>query len=138
MKFNDIAVVGMACRFPGANHPDEFWENILRGEISITTIPAQRWNYKDYYGDLSLNSGNVTNSMKGGFIQDIDKFDASFFNVSNLEAKTMDPQQRIMLELSVHCFEDACIPPEKILDRRVGVYVSIFNLDYKELQEQPG
>ena len=88
----------MDCRFPGANNKTQYWQNLIAGVNSISQIPAERWDWHQCYGDVQ--QPNKTNSKWGGFIADIDKFDASFFRISPVEAQLMDPQQRLMLELS--------------------------------------
>jgi acyl transferase domain-containing protein len=135
---DDIAVVGMACRFPGANDCSEYWRNLVAGQTFIKQIPPERWRWQDYWGDPATEE-NKCNSKWGGFIEDVDCFDRAFFGVSPREAETMDPQQRLGLELAWQCFEDASICPSKLSGREVGVFVGVANLDYKEIieQEQP-
>ena len=87
----DIAVIGLACRFPGAQDYRQFWHNLVSGVDSITEIPADRWDWRRYWGDPQTEA-NKTNSKWGGFIEDVDKFDAPFFNISPREAELMDPQ----------------------------------------------
>jgi len=134
-KGTDMAVVGMACRFPGAGNYAEFWENLAQGRSDIREIPAERWDWKAFRGDPQPD-GNASNCKWGGFIGDVDVFDPSFFGLSAREAETMDPQQRIMLELSWSCFEDAGIRPSQVSGEKIGVYIGVFNFDYKELQEK--
>ncbi|SFJ70093.1 type I polyketide synthase, partial [Thermoflavimicrobium dichotomicum] len=129
-----IAVIGMACRFPGAKNYEEFWENLKEGRSSIQEIPQERWNWRDYWGDPQTEI-NKTNSKWGGFIEDVDAFDPGFFGLTNREVENMDPQQRIMLELSWSCLEDAGIPPSSLSGKKVGVFIGVANLDYKELLE---
>lgn len=130
----DVAVIGMACRLPGAKDYEEFWENLKQGRSSIGEIPQERWDWNAYLGDPHSEK-NKTNSKWGGFIQDIDAFDVGFFCYSTSEVELMDPQQRIMLELSWTCFEDAGICPPRLSGHKVGVFVGTANLDYKELLE---
>jgi polyketide synthase PksN len=134
-KQKDIAVIGIACRFPGANNYEEFWENLIQGRSSIEEIPKERWDWKTYWGDPQTEA-NKSNSRWGGFIKNVDTFDASFFGFSPRELETMDPQQRIMLELSWECFEDAGICPSHVSGKKVGAYVGVIGSDYKELQER--
>jgi acyl transferase domain-containing protein len=102
----DIAVIGMACRFPGAGNVAEFWENLQKGQSSIEEVPADRWNRDEHYS-TDKKAPNKSVSKWGGFIADADKFDAAFFGISPVEAAWMDPQQRIMLELAWTCMEAA-------------------------------
>jgi len=132
IKNNDIAIIGMACRFPGANNYQAFWENLTGGVNSIKEVPINRWDWRQNYGDPQLEI-NKTNSKWGGFIEDIDKFDAAFFSISPKEAESMDPQQRIMLELTWSCLEDAAYSASQLRGKKVGVYIGACNPDYKEL-----
>ncbi len=134
-KETDIAIIGMACRFPGAEDYRQFWQNLVLGVDSVTEIPPERWDWRAYWGD-PLTEPNKTNSRWGGFIEDVDKFDASFFNISPREAELMDPQQRILLELSFACIEDAGYRPSALSGSKTGVFIGLCNYDYKELQER--
>lgn len=131
---NEIAIIGIACRFPGAQNYEEFWDNLKEGRSSIQEIPKERWDWKEYWGDPQ--GKNKSNSKWGGFIQDADAFDPGFFGLSAREVEATDPQQRIMLELSWSCLEDAGIRPSQLSGDKVGVYMGVFNFDYKGLQEQ--
>ncbi len=122
----DVAIIGMACGFPEASHYEQFWQNVISGKNSITEIPIERWDWRNH----------STNSKWGGFIDDIDKFDAGFFGISPKEAESMDPQQRLMLELSWACLEDAGIVPTQWFGKSVGVFLGMCNYDYKELEEK--
>jgi acyl transferase domain-containing protein/acyl carrier protein len=135
VKKGDIAVVGIACRFPGAENYEVFWDNLKKGRSSIVEIPESRWDWKSYWGDPQ-SEPNKSNSKWGGFVEDFDAFDRVFFNCSPQEVERMDPQQRIMLELSWSCFEDAGICPTHLSGKRTGVFLGVFNHDYKELQEK--
>lgn len=116
--FEKVAVVGMACRFPGANSPDEFWQNILQGKESIT------YYTKDELIEANIDSQLLDNAnyiLARGDIEEIDKFDASFFNYSPKEAALMDPQHRILLECAWHALEDAGYDAARY-DGRIGVF----------------
>ena len=98
-----IAVIGMGCRFPGGgNSPEEFWTALREGRDGITAIPAGRW--KDA-ATLPLQL------RRGGYIEEIDGFDAAFFGISPREAQQMDPQQRLLLEVTWEALWDAGIDP---------------------------
>lgn len=124
----------MSCRFPGARNYNEFWQNIVNNVNSVTEIPSDRWNWRDVYGVADEENKSV--SKWGGFIRNADKFDASFFRISPKEAEWMDPQQRIMLELSWSCIEDAGYSPSSLDGSPVGVFVGACNFDYKDLQDK--
>src|SRR5581483_12516683 len=93
----DLAIIGMACRFPGAANYDAFWQNLCNGLSSISEIPENRWN-KDAFYSADVQEKNRSVSKWGGFIDGVEHFDADFFGISAREARVMDPQQRIMLE----------------------------------------
>ncbi|WP_444996461.1 SDR family NAD(P)-dependent oxidoreductase [Aliikangiella sp. IMCC44359] len=131
----DIAIVGIACRFPGAENYNDFWQNLSNQVSSIVEIPAERWDHKEYYSP-NLEDSNKTISKWGGFISDHDKFDAPMFKVSPREAEFMDPQQRIMLELTRSCMEDAGYQPAHFSGTATAVYVGACNNDYKEVVER--
>ncbi|WP_198027791.1 beta-ketoacyl synthase N-terminal-like domain-containing protein, partial [Paenibacillus forsythiae] len=134
-KPTDIAIIGMACRFPEAANADEFWQNLINGRSSIREIPEERWKWQDYWGNPQ-SEGNFTNSKWGGFLSDVAAFDPAFFGFSAREAEIMDPQQRLALELSWSCLEDAGLRPSSLSGDKVGVFMGVFNHDYKELQER--
>ncbi len=128
----DIAIVGMACRFPGANNYEEYWHNLVKGVNSVAEIPKDRWDWERYYGDPQKGL-NQTNSKWGGFIEDVDKFDALFFKISPQEAKFMDPQQRIFLETVWSAIEDGGYKPSSLSNQNIGVHVGVSKNDYAEL-----
>jgi len=133
----DIAVIGLSGRFPGANNYLQYWENLKAGRSSIEEVPGNRWDWRAFWGD-PMTGRNKSNSKWGGFLTDVDAFDADFFGLSAKEVERMDPQQRIMLELAWSCFEDAGIRPSLVSGGKTGVFLGVFNHDYKELQERTG
>ncbi|MEU9481754.1 beta-ketoacyl synthase N-terminal-like domain-containing protein, partial [Streptomyces sp. NPDC048191] len=122
-----VAVVGIACRLPGAPDPQSFWNLLERGEDAITEAPPERWTPQ-----VALRA------PYGGFIEDVDRFDAQFFGISPREAATMDPQQRLMLELSWEALEDARIVPDELRGTRTGVFVGAIADDYARLLQRAG
>lgn len=127
----DIAIVGMQALVPGASDIEEFWQNLLAGEDAITTIPSERWDWQQYYGDPQ--SGNKTHVKWGGFIKGIAEFDAAFFNISPREAELIDPQQRIFLQIVWKAIEDAGYAAKTLQEFKTGLFVGVFNNDYAEL-----
>jgi len=130
-----VAVIGIAARFPGSPDYDAYWRNLASGRSQIAEVPADRFDWRRYYGD-PVQGVNKTNSKWGGFLESIDRFDAAFFGISPREADLMDPQQRFMLEMTWHCLEDAGYAPSSLARGRVGVYIGVCNYDYKELEDQ--
>ncbi len=128
-----IAVIGMACRFPGgADNPDLFWELLKSGKDAISEIPSERWNVEDYF-DPDPDVPGKSYTRLGGFVSDtyIKSFDAAFFRMSPKEAESLDPQQRMLLEASHEAIENAGIPVHSLSKKQVGVYIGISTDDYK-------
>ena len=120
----EIAIIGLAGRYPQAENLQEFWRNLQNGRDSITEIPLERWDHQLYF-DLDQNKPGKTYSKWGGFIADVDKFDPLFFNISPKEAAVIDPQERVFLETAWETIEDAGYTRESISRSRVGVYVGV-------------
>ncbi|MBD3315981.1 MAG: SDR family NAD(P)-dependent oxidoreductase, partial [Chitinivibrionales bacterium] len=116
---SEIAVVGMAGRYPKARNLDELWDNILNGRDCIETIPDERFHKRQHC--------EFSKKYRGGFIDDIDKFDSLFFNISPREAEMLDPQERLFLEVAWEAIEDAGYYPDLLSKEagheKVGVYV---------------
>lgn len=126
---NTIAVVGMSCRFPGANSPSEFWEILANGVDCIGFRPTNR--------PLGYRTDAVRKSSKeiqAGFLKcPIDEFDAKFFGISPREAPFVDPQQRILLEVMWEGLEDAGINPLSLKESSTGVFMGIWQQDYDHM-----
>nr|BAP05595.1 CalG [uncultured Candidatus Entotheonella sp.] len=127
----DVAIIGLSGRYPKAKNVDEFWQRLKEGTNCIEEIPADRWDWKRYHSDEKGVHGKVY-SRWGGFIDEHDRFDPLFFQISPREARLMDPQERIFLETAHACIEDAGYTPATVADerRRVGVYVGVMNSTY--------
>ncbi|TXH70589.1 MAG: SDR family NAD(P)-dependent oxidoreductase [Lysobacteraceae bacterium] len=123
-QVRDIAIIGLAGRYPQADDIDQFWANLREGRDCITEIPPSRWNHENYY-DADPNARGKSYSKWGGFIGDVDCFDPLFFNISPKEAELIDPQERIFLETAWHAIEDAGYSKESVTARRIGVYVGV-------------
>ena len=136
----EIAVIGLSGRYPQAQNLDEFWENLKAGKNAITDIPESRWDYTKYY-DPDPNQA-VMGKMycyQGGFLKDIDQFDPLFFNITPLEAKSMPPEERLMLETVWSTLEDAGYSREQMSDQTVGVFVGVTSNTYPLLEhDRPG
>ena len=129
MSGEPIAITGIACRFPGAiSTPRSFWEFVLSGGDAIRAVPDER---KSLWGPWPVREDFPTH---GGFVDEIERFDAAFFNISPREARHIDPQQRVLLELAWEALEDARIPAARLEGRPVGVYMGIFLDEYWDLQ----
>ncbi len=128
-----IAIVGMACRFPGANDLDSFWQLLEEGGNSVIEgVPGSgEGRLADIMRDPA--TAQIEACRYGAFVDDIDKFDAAFFRISPVEAELLDPQQRMMLETSWEALEDAGIDPLKLKHSLTGMYTGISNDEYRML-----
>ncbi len=124
-----IAVVGMGCRFPGASNCEEFWQLLQQGRDAITLIPASRWPVESLY-DPDPTTPGKTYCREGGFLDHVDEFDADFFGIAPREAKFIDPQQRVFLEVVWAALEDGGILPKDLSGSSTGVFVGISTNDY--------
>ncbi len=132
---NAIAVIGMAGRFPQAKNLAEFWENIANGKNCVSEIASDRWNLADFY-DPDRNAANKTYCKWMGALEDIDRFDPLFFHISPREAEFMDPQQRLFLQTSWHCIEDAGYNPTSFAGSKCGVFVGCETGDYGKIVQR--
>ncbi len=122
-----IAIIGLSGVYPGATTADELWENLRAGRSAIGEVPAGRWNAAAYY-DPAGGPGK-TYCRHGGFLADVDRFDAGFFRITPKEAEHMDPQQRLFLQVVWQLWEDAGYT-RATLDRETGVFVGVIASDY--------
>jgi len=128
-SYQSIAITGMACRFPAASSLREFWSLLTEGRDGIGPIPAQRWD-ADAVFDPDAKALGKTNSRHGGFIENVDRFDAAFFGISRREAAQMDPQQRILLEIAYEAIEDAGLAPTALAGSDTAVFIGAMTNDY--------
>lgn len=120
-KGKEVAVIGFACRFPGAPNIEEFWKNLSGGVSSITEVPKERWDIDRFYSPDPADPDR-TYCRWGGFIQDVDQFDPSLFSIKEDDAAMIDPQQRIALEIAWETFEHAGYNKQKVWGSRTGVF----------------
>lgn len=125
-----IAIVGMGCRFPGgANTPEAFFRLLDAGVDAVSEVPPERWPLERESAD---SEGEQRSLRWGAFLKDVDKFDAAFFGISPREAESLDPQQRILLEVTWEALERAGQLPERLMGSKTGVFVGIWSLDYQQ------
>jgi acyl transferase domain-containing protein/tryptophanase/acyl carrier protein len=118
-RTQDVAIVGMAGRYPKAKNLSELWDNLAQGRDCIEEMPADRYERRLQHGSFER--------FRGGFVDDVDKFDSLFFNISPREAEMLDPQERLFLEAAWEAIEDAGYYPEILAEedgpRNIGVFV---------------
>jgi polyketide synthase 13 len=125
----DIAIVGLSTRLPGdMNSPDQTWQALLEGRDAITDLPEGRWS--EFLEEPRLAERVAKARTRGGYLKDIKGFDSEFFAVAKTEADNIDPQQRMVLELTWEALEHARIPASSLRGKAVGVYVGVSNTDY--------
>ncbi len=125
-----IAIVGMGCRFPGgANSPEAYAHMLMDSVDAVGEVPSDRWD-NDIWYDHDPDVPGKMNSRWGAFLEGIDRFDAEFFDLSDREAIEMDPQHRMLLEVSWEALERAAIAPDSLSGSRTGVFVGINGDEY--------
>ncbi|NPD68779.1 SDR family NAD(P)-dependent oxidoreductase [Lichenicola cladoniae] len=132
VEASSLAVVGAACRLPGASNEDSFWRLLDGGQSAMGPLPAGRWHPERYFHPRRTEAG-FSYSFAGGYIADPMSFDPGVFGISPREAEEMDPQQRMLLETVWSALEDGGISPGSIAGTNVGVYVGASGLDHGNL-----
>ncbi|MEX2601915.1 MAG: beta-ketoacyl synthase N-terminal-like domain-containing protein [Balneolaceae bacterium] len=128
-----IAIVGMACRFPGSPDLEGFWELLKNGMDAVSEVPPERWDLEQWF-DPNPNTPGKINTRYGGFIDEVECFDAAFFGIPPREARQMDPGQRILLQLVWNALEHAAIPPHSLRGSNTGFFVGMSQNDYGSMQ----
>jgi acyl transferase domain-containing protein/acyl carrier protein len=132
-----IAIIGMGCRFPGANDPASFWKLLQAGRDAVSEVPESRWKIDDYY-DADPDTPGKMSTRWGGFLDGIDQFDPEFFGISPREATFMDPQQRLLLEVSWEALENAGQGPRDLAACQTGIFVGLTSDEYAQLSYRDG
>ncbi|WP_031562583.1 type I polyketide synthase, partial [Legionella wadsworthii] len=131
-----IAIIGMNCQFPGmgadVEDVESFYEMLIKEQTPIREVPENRWDINQYY-DVDRQKDNKIISRKGGFMEDPRLFDATFFKITPTEAKQMDPQHRLFLEVAIRALNHANITLDSLKDSNTGVYCGISTNDYNQL-----
>lgn len=129
-----IAIVGMGCHFPGgATDPAKFWDLLCKGVDATRDVPGDRWEPTKFYDPQAVKSGKMR-TFHGGYLDRIDQFDAHFFGISPREAIWLDPQQRLLMQVTWEALEDAGQIPRELRGSDTGVFIGGFTLDYQLLQ----
>jgi polyketide synthase PksL len=135
---SDVAIIGVAGRYPEAEDIYEFWDNIIRGKDCIIEVPRDRWDHRGYF-DPEKGTPGKTYSKWGGFLKDVAGFDAEFFNISPREAALMDPQERLFLMTAYHALEDAGYSAGSLSSdgtNNIGVFAAVMYEEYQLLGMQ--
>lgn len=127
----NIAIIGLGCRFPKAETPEAFWHLVSNGIDAITEVPPDRWNVDELYDPQPATPGKMITRW-GGFLSQVDSFDPLFFNISPKEAERMDPQQRLFLEVAWEALENAAIAPDKLAGSATGVFTALAVVNYDQ------
>ncbi|REE74445.1 polyketide synthase 13 [Rhodococcus wratislaviensis] len=129
---HDIAIVGLASRFPGAGKtPAEMWQMLAEGRDGISDLPEGRW--EEFTSDPQIKAAVEKANTQGGYLDDVKTFDAEFFAMSPLEVANVDPQQRLAMELTWEALEHARIPASDLKGEQVGVFIGSSANDYQLL-----
>ncbi|WP_459546025.1 SDR family NAD(P)-dependent oxidoreductase [Nocardia sp. X0981] len=132
-----VAIIGIGCRLPGGvTTPEKLWELLEHGVDAISPTPADRWDVDHFYSPKPQQPGRIS-ARRGGYLDEVDTFDAAFFGISGRIAEQMDPQQRLLLEVSWEAFEDAGVVPRSAAGTRTGVFIGACSQDYGALQSAP-
>ncbi|XP_050416847.1 putative inactive phenolphthiocerol synthesis polyketide synthase type I Pks15 [Patella vulgata] len=129
----EIAIIGVGCKLPGADDINQFWRVLQNGENHVLEVPSDRWNLEAFY-DPDPNAPGKTYVRRAGFIKNHDSWDNKVYGVNDFEASQMDPQQRFVLDCCFKAMENAGITRKSIDDSNTGVYIGVMNSDYKSLQ----
>jgi acyl transferase domain-containing protein/acyl carrier protein len=135
VRDQEIAIIGVAGRYPMAQNLDEFWENLKMGKDCITEIPDDRWDHSLYY-DSEKGTLGKTYSKWGGFLDDVEMFDAQFFQILPNEAMFIDPQERLFLETTWNAIEDSGYSSKSLKGKKVGVFVGAMYGLYQLLETE--
>ncbi len=138
VRTEPIAIIGMGCRFPGgASDPESLWRILASATDAVREVPSDRWDINEFF-DPNPDALGKMSTRWGGFLDEVDQFDAEFFGVSPREAVSIDPQQRLFLEVCWEALENAGQSPEKLAGSLTGVFLGIASNDYAQLQMQFG
>jgi natural product biosynthesis luciferase-like monooxygenase protein/amino acid adenylation domain-containing protein len=129
-----VAIIGIGCRFPGADDPEAFWQLISTATDAVRTVPAGRCGAQSFSDDPLA----APHTRIGGFLDQVDTFDPHFFGIAPREAMQIDPQQRLILEVAWEALENAAVAPADLAGSQTGVYVGISSHDYDQLHAGAG
>ncbi len=132
-----VAIIGMAGVMPQSEDLEEFWSHLAAGHDLITEVPRERWEGAGFAAALA-RSGEAGKALFGGFLKQVDAFDAAFFGISRREAELMDPQQRLFLETVWRAVEDAGYRMSALAGTKTGLFVGASTADYADVVRSSG
>ncbi len=133
-----IAIIGMGCRFPGgASTPAEFWDLLRAGRDAVAEVPSSRWPVAEFFDADPATPGRMA-ARHGGFLGDVEGFDAAYFGISPREAASMDPQHRLLLEVAWEALSAAGQWRDRLAASPTGVFVGITTAEFGQLQLASG
>ncbi|OXB84643.1 UNVERIFIED_CONTAM: hypothetical protein H355_001120 [Colinus virginianus] len=127
---DEIAIVGMACNFPGGEGIDNFWKVLEEGKNCTVEIPPERFNTEEWYDPDSNKPGKIC-TTRAALLNEFNTFDNHLFGINGVEAESMDPQQKLLLECTYKALEDAGVPVEAISGTKTGVFIGLMNRDFE-------
>ncbi len=130
VSLDDIAIIGVATRLPGADTAEQFWQNLMAQKCAVSEIPANRWDWHEHYSENATPGKSV--SRWGAFISDHDCFDAEFFGIDQAQAELMDPQLRLLHQEVYNAFSDAGMAVDQYRGSQTGVFVGYEYAEYEQ------
>ncbi|OEJ30872.1 type I polyketide synthase [Streptomyces subrutilus] len=134
---SDIAITGLGCRFPGAPDVRAYWELLLSGERQFSAVPKERWNHGMFHEPGNRSAPNAAYTDQVAFLEDVDRFDALHYGVPPARARAMDPQHRLMLDVTREALDDAGMGRGDFDRENTGVFLGLSVSDYKDLMAAP-
>ncbi|MGH3875483.1 MAG: SDR family oxidoreductase [Actinophytocola sp.] len=129
-----VAIIGMSCRYPGgANTVEQYWQKLLDGLDAVREVPADRWDAAEIYAEDRSAPGKAY-TQRAGFVDDVAGWDAEFFGLSPQEARRLDPQHRLLMELVWEGLEDAGLAPDRLRGTKTGVFVGLIDSQWVDRQ----
>ncbi|MFD9305408.1 aminotransferase class I/II-fold pyridoxal phosphate-dependent enzyme [Streptomyces sp. NPDC060048] len=133
----DIAIVGLGCRFPGAPDIRTYWKLLMSAERQFSAVPGERWNHGTFHEPGNRSAPNAAYTDQVAFLEDLDRFDAAHYGVPPARARAMDPQHRLMLDVTREALADAGLGRGDFDRENTGVFFGISVSDYKDLMAAP-
>ncbi|MBT2449796.1 aminotransferase class I/II-fold pyridoxal phosphate-dependent enzyme [Streptomyces sp. ISL-43] len=133
----DIAIIGLGCRFPGAPDIHGYWKLLMSGERQFSAVPRERWNHETFYEPGNRSAPNAAYTDQVAFLDGVDRFDALHYGVPPARARAMDPQHRLMLDVTREALDDAGLGRGDFDRENTGAFFGISVSDYKDLMTTP-